>query len=156
MFDVGFTELLLLFVIGLLILGPDRLPRVAAQLGRWVARARRTANQLRIQLEREVALDDIKRSQQRRNSPKKPETPSGEAGDDTAAGAAGGTAQAPGTAGGGPGGTGADASHGGSAEPAASAGDHPQGQAAENTGGGSAAPAPPAADATAEESTTAR
>jgi hypothetical protein len=34
MFDAGFTELILIFVLGLLILGPERLPRVAAQLGR--------------------------------------------------------------------------------------------------------------------------
>lgn len=53
---VGISELALLFVIGLLILGPERLPRVASQLGRWVGRARRTANQLRYQLEREVTL----------------------------------------------------------------------------------------------------
>lgn len=56
---VGFSELALLFVIGLVILGPERLPRVASQLGRWVGRARRTAHQLRQQLEREVALHDI-------------------------------------------------------------------------------------------------
>jgi sec-independent protein translocase protein TatB len=59
MFDVGFSELLILFVIGLLILGPERLPRVASQLGRWVGRARRTAHQLRMQLEREMALSEV-------------------------------------------------------------------------------------------------
>jgi sec-independent protein translocase protein TatB len=58
MFDVGFAELVLLFVIGLLILGPERLPKVATQLGRWVARARRTATQLRRQLEQEVDLNE--------------------------------------------------------------------------------------------------
>lgn len=57
--SVGLSELALLFVIGLLILGPERLPRVASQLGRWVGRARRTANQLRYQLEREVSLNDL-------------------------------------------------------------------------------------------------
>jgi sec-independent protein translocase protein TatB len=56
---VGFSELVVLFVIGLLILGPERLPRVATQIGRWVGKARRTANQLRYQLERELALADI-------------------------------------------------------------------------------------------------
>jgi sec-independent protein translocase protein TatB len=60
MFDVGFSELVILFVIGLLILGPERLPRVASQLGRWIGRARRTASQLRHQLEREMALNDLK------------------------------------------------------------------------------------------------
>jgi sec-independent protein translocase protein TatB len=66
MSGVGFSELLLLFVIGLLILGPERLPRVASQLGRWVGKARRTANQLRFQMEREIALADIERSQKKK------------------------------------------------------------------------------------------
>ncbi|MGB7215204.1 MAG: Sec-independent protein translocase protein TatB [Gammaproteobacteria bacterium] len=72
MFDAGFSELLLIFVIALLILGPERLPRVAAQLGRWIAKARRTANQLRWQLEREVALDEIYRTQPKRRPPSTP------------------------------------------------------------------------------------
>lgn len=59
MTGVGWGELVLLFVIGLLVLGPERLPRVASQIGRWVGRARRTANQLRHQLEREIALSEI-------------------------------------------------------------------------------------------------
>ena len=59
MFDVGFGELVLLFVIGLLVLGPQRLPKVAAEIGKWVGRARRTATQLRRQLEREIELADL-------------------------------------------------------------------------------------------------
>jgi Tat protein translocase TatB subunit len=58
MFDVGFAELVLLFMLGLIVLGPEKLPRIAAQIGRWVGRARRTATQLRYQLEREINLDD--------------------------------------------------------------------------------------------------
>lgn len=75
MSGVGFWELVVLFVIGLLILGPERLPRVATQIGRWVGRARRTANQLRFQLEREIALADIEKK-----SPPKKETKSQPAG----------------------------------------------------------------------------
>jgi sec-independent protein translocase protein TatB len=87
---VSFSELLLLFVIGLLILGPERLPRVASQIGRWVGRARRTANQLRYQLEREIALSDIEASKKKSPPPAKPaarETGStpGRAGGDAAA-----------------------------------------------------------------------
>jgi sec-independent protein translocase protein TatB len=67
---VGISELLVLFVIGLLILGPERLPRVAAQIGRWVGRARRTANQLRYQLEREIALADIEKNSKDRKDDK--------------------------------------------------------------------------------------
>jgi sec-independent protein translocase protein TatB len=61
-------EFILILVIGLLILGPERLPRVASQLGRWVGKARRTANQLRFQLEREIAMADIEKAA--KNKPK--------------------------------------------------------------------------------------
>lgn len=70
MFDVGFSELVLLFVIGLLILGPERLPRVATQLGRWMGKARRTAHQLRMQLEREMTMNDIMRDKKDREENK--------------------------------------------------------------------------------------
>ena len=59
MFEMGGGELLLLFIIALLVLGPQRLPKVAAELGKWVGRARRTATQLRRQLEHEVELNEI-------------------------------------------------------------------------------------------------
>jgi len=73
---VGFSELVVLFVIGLLILGPERLPRVATQIGRWVGKARRTANQLRYQLERELALADIeeKKREREKREPADPES----------------------------------------------------------------------------------
>jgi Tat protein translocase TatB subunit len=58
MFDIGFTELVLLAVIGLVVLGPQRLPKVAGEIGRWVGRARRTLADLRRELEREAALMD--------------------------------------------------------------------------------------------------
>jgi len=58
-FDVGFNELVLIFIIGLLVLGPQRLPKVAAEIGKWIGRARRTATELRRQLEREIELNDI-------------------------------------------------------------------------------------------------
>ena len=74
MFDVGFWELVLIFGVGLMILGPERMPRVAAQIGRWIGRARRTASQLRRQLEHELQMDELVR--QRRKAKPGPTAPS--------------------------------------------------------------------------------
>jgi sec-independent protein translocase protein TatB len=54
MFEVGFTELLLIFAIALVVLGPQKLPKLAQQVGRWVGRARAMARQFREQLEEEA------------------------------------------------------------------------------------------------------
>ena len=62
MFDVGFAELLIIFVIGLLVLGPERLPRVAARVGNWVGQARRMTRNLRYQLEDEIAFTERKQA----------------------------------------------------------------------------------------------
>ena len=58
MFEVGFTELLLIFALALVVLGPEKLPRVANQVGRWIGRARAMARQFREQLEDETILDE--------------------------------------------------------------------------------------------------
>jgi sec-independent protein translocase protein TatB len=79
MFEVGFDELILLFVIGLLVLGPERLPKVANVLGKWVGRARRTASHLRHQLEREVALAELEERRKTHAEPVKPSAPVGAA-----------------------------------------------------------------------------
>lgn len=57
MFDVGFWELLFIFTLALLILGPDKLPGVVSTVGRWTGRARALARGLRLQIEREMAED---------------------------------------------------------------------------------------------------
>src|SRR5688572_30460308 len=75
MFDIGPGELLLVAVIGLLVLGPQRLPKVAAELGKWVGRARRTATQLRRQLEREIELSELETPPKPPPSPPAPVTP---------------------------------------------------------------------------------
>jgi Tat protein translocase TatB subunit len=54
MFDVGFWELILLFGIGLAVLGPERMPKLAAQIGRWVGQARGMASQLTSQIRDEI------------------------------------------------------------------------------------------------------
>ena len=56
MFEVGFTEIILILGIALLVLGPEKLPRLANQVGRWAGRARAMARQLRQQLDEEVEI----------------------------------------------------------------------------------------------------
>jgi len=55
MFEVGFSELLVIFALALVVLGPEKLPRLAAQIGRWIGRARGMARQFRDQLEMEAS-----------------------------------------------------------------------------------------------------
>lgn len=59
MFDVGFAELFLLSLIGLLVLGPERLPGVARTVGGFVRKARRSWNSLRHTIEAELAEADM-------------------------------------------------------------------------------------------------
>ena len=60
MFDVGFWEVLVLFGIALMVLGPERLPQVAKRAGTWVGQARALARSLRTQLESEVELSNLR------------------------------------------------------------------------------------------------
>ncbi len=57
MSGIGFSELIILFVIGLIVLGPERLPRVANQLGGWIGQARRMTRIMKQQLEDELDLE---------------------------------------------------------------------------------------------------
>ena len=63
MLDVGFSEILLTSAIALVVLGPERLPKVARQVGNWMGRARAMARQLSEQLEREVNAEELLRQQ---------------------------------------------------------------------------------------------
>lgn len=60
MFDIGFWELSVIAVIGLIVLGPERLPVVARTLGGLVGRAKGYVRGLTSELEREVNVDDIR------------------------------------------------------------------------------------------------
>src|SRR5271163_3257266 len=62
MFDIGFSEVLLIFVIALVVLGPEKLPRAASQVGRWIGRARAVARQFKEQLEEEVNLENVRKA----------------------------------------------------------------------------------------------
>ncbi len=59
MSGIGFWELIILFLIGLIVLGPERLPRVANQLGSWLGQARRMTRLMKRQLEEELDLNKV-------------------------------------------------------------------------------------------------
>ncbi|MEQ1439240.1 Sec-independent protein translocase protein TatB [Fontimonas sp. SYSU GA230001] len=61
MFDVGFTELMLCFVVALVVLGPEKLPQLARTLGRWTGQARGYLRNLTAELDREARLAELKR-----------------------------------------------------------------------------------------------
>src|SRR5882757_1379416 len=67
MLDVGFSEILLTSAIALIVLGPERLPKVARQVGNWMGRARAMARQLSEQLEREVSAEELLKTQSKPN-----------------------------------------------------------------------------------------
>lgn len=62
MFEVGFTEIIVILGLALLVLGPEKLPGLAEKVGRWTGRARSMARQLRSQLEQEVTLEQMAKS----------------------------------------------------------------------------------------------
>jgi sec-independent protein translocase protein TatB len=68
-FDIGFSELLVVFVVGLLILGPERLPHAAKTAGLWVRKIRRSINsvqrEINAQLDQEELQQKINETNQR-------------------------------------------------------------------------------------------
>lgn len=72
MFEVGFTEIVLIMGLALLVLGPEKLPGLAEKVGRWTGRARAMARQLRTQLEQEVTLDEMTKSRPMQSPPAAP------------------------------------------------------------------------------------
>lgn len=61
MFDVGFSELMLTALVALLVIGPERLPKVARTIGLWTGRARRFVNQVKEDIDREMKAEELKR-----------------------------------------------------------------------------------------------
>ncbi|HDS1581747.1 TPA: twin-arginine translocase subunit TatB [Stenotrophomonas maltophilia] len=64
MFDIGFSELLVIAVVALVVLGPERLPKAARFAGLWVRRARNQWDSVKQELERELQAEEIKRQMQ--------------------------------------------------------------------------------------------
>ncbi|HUG04122.1 MAG TPA: Sec-independent protein translocase protein TatB [Steroidobacteraceae bacterium] len=93
MFEVGFTEIILILGIALLVLGPEKLPKLANQIGRWVGRARSMTRQLRQQLDEEVTIvskEDFDPAARRPPGTPPPEPPAADAGSSATADKPGG------------------------------------------------------------------
>lgn len=61
MFDIGFFELLIIAVVGLVVVGPERLPEAARSVGLWIGRLKRSLRETRGEIERQLGADDIRR-----------------------------------------------------------------------------------------------
>ena len=64
MFDIGFSELALIAVVALIVLGPDRLPKAARTMGHLFGRLQRYVNDVKADINREMELDELKKLQQ--------------------------------------------------------------------------------------------
>ena len=63
MFDFGFSEMLIIGTIALVVLGPERLPMVARTAGEWIGKAQRFVAQVKSDIDRETELSELKRIQ---------------------------------------------------------------------------------------------
>ncbi len=61
MFEIGFPELMLIAVVGLLVIGPERLPEALRTLGLWFGRMRRSFTTVKAEIEKEIGMDEVRR-----------------------------------------------------------------------------------------------
>jgi sec-independent protein translocase protein TatB len=64
MFDVGFSEMLVIAIVALIVIGPERLPAVARTVGTLLGRFRRYANDVKAEVNRELRLEEVRKMQQ--------------------------------------------------------------------------------------------
>lgn len=64
MFDIGFSEIVLIAVVALVVLGPEKLPKTARTLGHLFGRLQRYVNEVKRDVQRELELDELKKLQQ--------------------------------------------------------------------------------------------
>jgi sec-independent protein translocase protein TatB len=64
MFDVGFSEIMVIAVVALIVIGPERLPKAARTLGHLFGRLQRYVNDVKSDINREIELDELRKLQQ--------------------------------------------------------------------------------------------
>ncbi len=62
MFDIGFLELTVIAVVGLIVIGPERLPEVARTVGKWVGRFRRFVSNVKSDIDRELRQEELRKA----------------------------------------------------------------------------------------------
>jgi len=62
MFDIGFSEILFIMVIALLVVGPERLPRIARTAGLWVGKMRGFVTSVKADIDRELATEELRKA----------------------------------------------------------------------------------------------
>ena len=75
MFDIGFSELIVVFIVGLLILGPERLPHAAKTAGLWVRKIRRSINSVQREINAQLDQEELQRKLDLNNQRIMQETP---------------------------------------------------------------------------------
>lgn len=60
MFDSGFSELVVIFIVAMIVFGPERLPELARKVGHWVGKFRRYMDSMRTELEKEMHTDELR------------------------------------------------------------------------------------------------
>jgi sec-independent protein translocase protein TatB len=63
MFDIGFSEIVVIGVVALIVIGPERLPKVARTLGHMFGRLQRYVNEVKADINREIELDELRKLQ---------------------------------------------------------------------------------------------
>lgn len=61
MFDIGFSELLVIGIVALIVIGPEKLPRVARTIGHLAGRLQRYVNDVKADINREIELDELRK-----------------------------------------------------------------------------------------------
>ena len=69
MFDVGFWEISLIAIVALVVVGPERLPSLVNEAGKWAGRARATARDLKYDLQRQAEIDELEKLVEISNGP---------------------------------------------------------------------------------------
>jgi sec-independent protein translocase protein TatB len=62
MFDIGFSEILLIMVIALIVVGPERLPRLARSTGLWIGKIRGFVASVKAEIDHEIAAEELKKT----------------------------------------------------------------------------------------------